>query len=194
MKIILASGSPRRSDLLKQIGLDFEVITSDINESTYSNLSPNDIVLDLALRKAEAVFDGNLPSQDTLIIAADTIVAIDDIILGKPNDKEHAFNMLKSLSNKMHQVYTGVAMYYYLNNKLIIENFADMANVCFRNLSDEEIREYIDTNEPLDKAGAYGIQGKGAVLVDHIDGDFYTIVGLPIAKVYTSIIRNIKTK
>lgn len=190
MDIILASGSPRRYDLLKQIGLDFRVITSEADESYDEKWPPADIVMELSLRKAEAVFLNNLPEKDTVVIGSDTIVVHKNRILGKPSDKADAVNMLQELSGDVHHVYTGVTMYYFINNKIFIESFADCADVHFRKLTDKEINSYVDSGEPMDKAGAYGIQGKGAVLVEKIQGDFYTIVGLPIVKVYESLERN----
>lgn len=193
MDIILASGSPRRSDLMKQVGLDFRVSTCNTDESYDSSLNPADIVMELSLRKADAVFDKEMPEKDTVIVAADTIVTIDNKILGKPHNRQDAVNMLTSLSGRQHQVYTGVALYYYMGGRVFIENFADCANVFFRELSQDIINEYVDSWEPMDKAGAYGIQGLGAILVDKIDGDYYTIVGLPISKVYHSIRNNLKS-
>lgn len=187
MDIILASGSPRRSDLMNQVGFDFRVSTCNTDESYSENMTPSEIVMELALRKADAVFDKEMPKKDAVVVAADTVVALDNEILGKPKDRKDAIRMLSALSGRKHQVYTGVALYYYVNGKVSVENFADCANVYFRELSPETIESYIDSWEPMDKAGAYGIQGLGAILVDKIDGDYYTIVGLPIAKVYSSI-------
>ena len=190
MDIILASGSPRRSDLMKQVGLEFRVSTCNTDESYDKNLTPAEIVMELSLRKADAVFDKEMPEKDTVVVAADTIVAMDNEILGKPKDRNDAIRMLKELSGRKHQVYTGVTMYYYVGGRVFIENFADCADVYFRELSGETITAYVDSWEPMDKAGAYGIQGLGAILVDKIDGDYYTIVGLPISKVYHSIKNN----
>ena len=190
MDIILASGSPRRSDLMKQVGLDFRVSTCNTDESYDSSLSPADIVMELSLRKADAVFDKEMPEKDTVVVAADTIVVLDNEILGKPKDRNDAVRMLTELSGRKHQVYTGVALYYYVGGRVFIENFADCADVYFRELSQDMINEYVDSWEPMDKAGAY--EGLGAVLVDKIDGDYYTIVGLPISKVYHSIRTNSK--
>jgi septum formation protein len=187
LDIVLASGSPRRSALLKQIGLEFRVVTENVKETYADNLTPEQVVSELSARKGEAVFEKVLPEGDTAVIAADTIVALDKAILGKPKSEEDAFNMLRSLSGKMHRVYTGVTIFYYVNNKFRVDSFVDYAEVYFRELSDEEIRDYIATGEPMDKAGAYGIQEKGAILVDKIVGDFYTIVGLPVVRVYNSI-------
>ncbi len=190
MDIILASGSPRRFELLKQIGLEFKVITSEADENYDKDRSPADIVMELSLRKAEAVFTDNLPHKDTVVIGSDTIVVHKGSILGKPADRDEAFNMLTELSGDVHQVYTGVTLYYFKDNRIFIESFADKADVHFRKLSEKEIKKYIDSGEPMDKAGAYGIQGKGAILVEKIEGDFYTIVGLPVVRVYESLEKN----
>ncbi len=192
MDIILASGSPRRSELMKQVGFDFKVSTCNTDESYNDGMTPAGIVMELSLRKADAVFDKEMPENDTVVVAADTIVAIDNEILGKPKDRNDAIRMLSELSGKKHQVYTGVTLYYYVGGRVFIENFADCADVYFRQLSQDTITSYVDSWEPMDKAGAYGIQGLGAILVDKIDGDYYTIVGLPIAKVYHSIKNNEK--
>lgn len=190
MEIILASGSPRRSDLMKQVGFEFRVSTCNTDESYDESLTPAEIVMELSLRKADAVFDKEMPEKDTVVVAADTVVALGNEILGKPKDRNDAIRMLNELSGKKHQVYTGVTLYYYVNGRVFIENFADCADVYFRELSQETITSYVDSWEPMDKAGAYGIQGLGAILVDKIDGDYYTIVGLPISKVYHSIKNN----
>lgn len=192
MDIILASGSPRRSELMKQVCFDFKVSTCNTDESYDEGMTPSEIVMELSLRKADAVFDKEMPEKDTVVVAADTIVAIDNEILGKPKDRNDAIRMLSELSGKKHQVYTGVTLYYYVAGRVFIENFADCADVYFRELSQDTIISYVDSWEPMDKAGAYGIQGLGAILVDKIDGDYYTIVGLPIAKVYHSIKNNEK--
>ncbi len=187
MDIILASASPRRSELMKQAGLDFRVSVCNTDESYDEGLSPADIVTQLSLRKADAVFDKEMPEGDSVVVAADTIVVLGDEILGKPKDRADAVRMLKELSDNMHRVYTGTTLYYYVGGKVSVESFAECAEVYFRELDDSTINEYVDSWEPMDKAGAYGIQGKGAVLIDKIYGDYYTIVGLPIAKVYHSI-------
>ncbi len=187
MNIILASASPRRSELMKQAGLDFRVSVCGTDESYDEGLSPEDIVTQLSLRKADAVFDKEMPEGDSVVVAADTIVVLDDEILGKPKDRADAVRMLRELSGRMHRVYTGTTLYYYVGGKVSVESFAECAEVYFRELDDDIINEYVDSWEPMDKAGAYGIQGKGAVLIDRICGDYYTIVGLPIAKVYHSI-------
>ena len=127
--IILASGSPRRSDILKQVGIDFTVKTSKVKEDFADNLTPEQVVMELAARKCEAVFSEVLPEKDTVVISADTIVVYEDEILGKPKDENDAYNTLKRLSGHIHQVYTGVTMTYFINGKFRIDTFADCANV-----------------------------------------------------------------
>jgi septum formation protein len=192
--IILASQSPRRQDLLNQVGIDFKVICSNCDESYPDYLTPEQVVMALSGKKADSVFDkiiseGDL-TDDFAVIAADTIVALGDKVLGKPKDKEDAFNMLKALSGKKHSVYTGVTILYAAKGKISMDSLLSKADVSFYPLTEDEINDYISTGEPMDKAGAYGIQGMGAALVEGISGDFYTIVGLPVARVYHSLKSN----
>ena len=175
MGIILASQSPRRRELLTLAGIEYKVIVSDCDETIKENISPENAVKTLSERKAMAVFENN---RDAVIIAADTVVAIEDKILGKPKDTEDAINMLKLLSGKKHQVSTGVCII--SNDKK--DTFAVTSQVEFYKLTQREIEEYVSTGEPMDKAGAYGIQGKGALLVKGISGDYFNIVGLPLAE------------
>jgi len=178
-KIILASGSPRRKQLLEQVGIPFEVIVSNADETIDG--PPASQVKTLALRKAEAVRE--VAGNDTIILAADTLVYIDGKVLGKPGDKNEAFEMLKTLQGRCHTVYTGVALI-----KGGEQNaFVDSTLVYFRQLSDTEIEAYIATGEPMDKAGAYGVQDRGALLVHRIEGDYFTVVGLPVAKVASAL-------
>lgn len=178
--LILASGSLRRAKLLKDAGLEFAVIPSDIEEVFDGEQNPEEIVINLALQKAKAVFKDHL--NDT-IIAADTIVIFGDEILGKPKDEKDAYRMLKLLANETHHVYTGVAVLKGDEKRV----FYTKSAVTMRPLSDLEIKNYIDTGEPMDKAGAYGIQGEGGQLVDHFNGDFFTIVGLPLKDVLDAL-------
>jgi len=180
-RIILASGSPRRRELLERVGIPHEVIVSNVDETTWGN--PAEQVVELAKRKADAVVQ-LVDASEVIVIAADTLVAIDGEILGKPESDNEAFEMLKKLQGNTHMVYTGVAVLSDTNSRV----FYNMAQVTFRPLSNNDIWAYIATGEPFDKAGAYGIQEKGAVLVDHINGDFYTVMGLPIAKVCAALI------
>lgn len=182
MKIILASASPRRRELLSRLGVDFEIIAADVDEQVDFTLSPEELVSGLALRKARAVSNilkDRLPSsEDSLVIAADTVVARDGIVLGKPTDKADAKRMLRMLSGTAHEVLTGMAIL--TDRKLLLHT--ERTEVCFRRLEDTEIDAYIASGEPMDKAGAYGIQGIGGLFVSSIHGDYYNVVGLPICK------------
>ncbi|MBL7998636.1 MAG: septum formation protein Maf [Candidatus Kapabacteria bacterium] len=184
--VILASQSPRRRQLLAQIGLECSVIPSQVDEDALHNpsLHPSDYVMHLALHKAKDV--ANLTAGDALIIGADTTVVLQGDILNKPRNAGEAYAMLERLSGNTHTVYTGIALV--CGGKELTS--CSTANVRFRTLGDREIRAYIATGSPMDKAGAYGIQDDfGAVFVEHIEGDYYTIVGLPLALLYTSIIQ-----
>ena len=172
-KIILASGSPRRRELLKEIGLNFEIYKPDVDETRLNNESPGGLCSRLSRLKAQA---GAEKFSDSIIIAADTIVVIDNEILGKPHDREDAFRMLKILQGREHEVITGVSVA--LNEKIITHT--EHTFVKFTDLNDSEIREYISTGECDDKAGAYAIQGKGSVLIEGIKGDYFNVVGLPL--------------
>lgn len=176
-KVILASKSPRRKELMEMLKIPFDIIVSDIEESIDYN---NDLVKEiekLSYQKAKAVFDNH---SDALVIGSDTIVKINNDILGKPHSIEEAKSMLKELSDNTHEVVTGVTILY----KDIVETFSSVAEVTFYPLTEKEIDDYINTNEPMDKAGSYAIQGDGAKFIKSIKGDFYTIVGLPIGELY----------
>ena len=177
MNIILASGSPRRKEILENTNLKFSVITSDIDERIFENEEPIQLVLRLAFEKCMSVAQNN-PSD--LVIGADTIVVLDNEILGKPKNEEEAFDMLSKLSNREHQVITGMSIVNLEKEKKIVD-YA-ISNVKFKKLTDQDIKDYINTKECLDKAGSYGIQGYGALLVEEIKGDYFNIVGLPISK------------
>lgn len=177
MKYILASGSERRQELLHRIIEEFDTIVSDFDESQI--LFQNDVaefVKNLARGKALSVKESL--EEPAIIIAGDTVVVFEDEILGKPKNEEDAFNMLKKLSGKTHRVYSGVVVINTENNK--IEEEALYTEVKFSELKDEEIVAYIKTKEPMDKAGAYGIQGYGGVFVEKINGCYYNVVGLPL--------------
>lgn len=175
MKTILASASPRRKELLSLAGIEYEVVVSECEEMLPEKILPHDAVMLLAKQKAEDVFRRN---SDCMVIAADTVVALEDKILGKPKDEEDAFSMLSALSGRQHTVYTGVC----IMTKDKTECFFVGTDVEFYSLTEKEISEYIATKEPMDKAGAYGIQGKGFVLVKGIHGDYFNVVGLPLAE------------
>src|SRR5690554_5852914 len=177
-RLILASASPRRRELLRMLGLDFEILVSNAEESKGELPdSPGEQVIELAARKAGEIA-GLHP--DALVIAADTIVVAEKQILDKPGDEEDARRMLSFLSGRWHEVYTGVALVKAAEKKRLVDY--ERTRVKFRPLSREEIDRYIRSGEPMDKAGAYGIQGLGAVLVERIEGCFFNVVGLPLAK------------
>lgn len=171
--IILASKSPRREQLLKQAGLEFIICPSDVDEIIDDHLSPKEVVLELAKQKACAVFN-NYPND--LVIGADTIVVLDNDILGKPINHEDAYQMLKCLSGKTHQVLTGVT----LVKSGKIESFVSESKVTMKPFDHKTIDQYVKSGEPMDKAGAYAIQGLGKDLVERYEGDYYTIMGMPI--------------
>lgn len=178
--IILASASPRRRELLSLAGVDFSVKVADVNEVIPENAKPDEVVISLAMQKAQAVANEN---PDSIVIGSDTVVALDGEILGKPKNEENAAQMLTRLSGRSHTVYTGVAIIH--GEK--VKNFCEATEVVFNNLTQEEIRNYIATGECMDKAGAYGIQGKGCVLVEKINGDYFNVVGLPVSKLYREL-------
>lgn len=177
MNIILASASPRRKEILENTKLKFDIIKSDIDEIILEKESPIQAVMRLAFEKSMDIASKN---EDDLIIAADTVVVLDENILGKPKDKDEAYNMIRSLSGRTHEVITGISLVNLGLSKKIIDYV--VSTVKFKELSNEDIKDYIHTNESLDKAGAYGIQGYGAMLVEKIEGDYFNIVGLPISK------------
>lgn len=174
--LILASASPRRKELLQTAGYRFDVIPATCEEHIPPGLSPKDAVEALAYQKALDVY---ALYPDCTVLGADTVVCFDGEILGKPHDEEDAARMLKLLSGQTHEVRTGFA----LLSKGVEFVSSEAAMVTFFHLTDEQIRHYIQTGEPMDKAGAYGIQGKGAVLVRSVLGDYFNVVGLPIATV-----------
>ena len=180
-KLILASQSPRRREIMRMVGLEFDVCPSGCDEDIEYD-GPADMVEKLALLKAEDVAAKLKAAEDTehLLIGSDTTVYFEGQILGKPKSREEAFQMLRSMSGKTHRVYTAVAIIDMISGNT--ELFHEETDVSFFNLSDEEIKAYVDTDDPMDKAGAYGVQGRGAFLVKRIDGDYFTVVGLPIAR------------
>lgn len=189
MTVILASASPRRTELLAQAGMEHIVLPSTCEEKITST-SPRMVVMELSRQKAldvYAKYQKAHPIEDFLIIGSDTVVSAEEKILGKPKDEEEAFRMLSMLQGAVHQVYTGVTILTYKNAKLEENTFYECSNVQVYPMSDEEIRRYIATKEPMDKAGAYGIQGKFAVHIRAIEGDYNTIVGLPIARIYQEL-------
>ncbi len=178
MNIILASASPRRKEILENVNVKFTVVASNIDEVILDNEPPKELVMRLAFEKCMDVAKKN---EDALVIGADTIVVMDDQILGKPKNEEDACNMIELLSNKKHQVITGISLINLSLDKKVIDYV--VSEVTFKDLSKETIRDYINTKESLDKAGAYGIQGYGSLLVESISGDYFNIVGLPISRI-----------
>ena len=181
MKLVLASKSPRRSEILKNAGIDFTVRVADSDETIPDGTKPEDAVVFLAARKALAVER----ADDETVLGADTIVVLDDKILGKPKDREDAYNMIKSLSGRVHSVFTGVCA---VGNGMSL-TFAEETKVEFYQLTEDEINEYISTDEPYDKAGAYGIQGLASKFISGIQGDYFNVVGFPVSSVYKKIIK-----
>ena len=175
MSIILASGSPRRKELLEMLGVeDLKIIPAKGEETAPEGLAPGELVMALAAQKGREVKE--LCTAEDVIIAADTIVWHEGGVYGKPRSAEHAKQMLRSLSGRAHQVYTGVCV---IRGEEELLRY-NMSSVRFREMSDEEIEAYVATGEPMDKAGAYGAQGKGALFVEGIDGDFFNVMGLPL--------------
>lgn len=186
LKIVLASQSPRRKKLLNQLGLSFDVIPSTFEEIITSTI-PTEVVTDLALQKAVEVAQR---CEESLIIGADTIVVLDDHILGKPESTDEAEQMLSRLSSRTHKVYTGVAFVKTSNKGTIEEkySFFEETSVEFSELETEEIQAYVKTGSPMDKAGSYGIQDDwGAVFVKRIEGDYYNVVGFPLNRFYNEL-------
>ncbi len=175
-ELILASGSPRRKELLTLAGIPFTIETAEVEETFEASWTPAEVVLHLSALKARAV-SARHPGRT--VLGADTIVALDGEILGKPADREDAFRMLRTLSGRTHEVYTGVC----ITDGTKEDRFFERTEVTFFDLTDEEIRAYVATGEPLDKAGAYGIQGRGIVLVKSVTGDFPNVIGLPVGVV-----------
>lgn len=174
-KIILGSSSPRRSELLKIIINDFEIRKSDSDE-TYSEKTPEKIAQEISMGKA-----GNIKiNENELLITADTIVVIEGLILGKPKDEKQAFDFLRKLSGKRHEVITGLT----LKTTEKSTTFSEKTYVYFKNISDENIGFYIKNFKPFDKAGSYGVQDYGATFAERIDGDFFNVMGLPVSRLY----------
>jgi len=190
-KIILASASPRRRELLTQIGLKFEIIPSHKEEDMRGN-RPAQVVMGLAADKAGDIFAqiGGADQPDVLVIGADTIVALDNIILGKPKDEADALKMLQFLQGKTHQVYTGVCMM----TADMTQMFYEKTDVAMYPADEEQLREYICTGEPMDKAGSYAIQGRGSVFIREIHGDYNNVVGLPVAQIWQRLMKDEVTR
>ncbi len=189
MKFILASASPRRKELLEQIGMKFEVRVSAAEEVTKAT-DPADYVMELSFLKAEDVagkipvmYDARGINQDFVVIGSDTVVAAEGEILGKPKDKEDARRMITMLSGKTHQVYTGVTLMIFQNERMSRETFYEKTDVTFYEMTEQQIEEYCSTSEPYDKAGSYAIQGLCSAYIKGINGDYASVVGLPVSRI-----------
>lgn len=185
-RIILASASPRRKELLTQIGIKYEVMPSNAEEISDKKL-PQELVQDLSRRKAEEICTRLLEQEngDFTVIGADTVVSFQDTVMGKPRSVEEAVNMLRSLQGNIHQVYTGVTLCYKQQRfEPVFHTFYEKTDVSMYPMSEEEIAAYAATGEPMDKAGAYAIQGGCAAYIQSICGDYNNVVGLPIGRLY----------
>ena len=180
-RVILASASPRRQELIKLIFDNTEVLPAQCDETLPQGIGAREAVEYLSNIKNQATL--NEVKGDCLIISADTVVAVNDEILGKPVDKDDARRMISLLSGRIHQVYTGVTLSY----KGKVKTFSEKTDVEFFPLTEEETEEYISTSEPYDKAGSYGIQGKAGLLIKGINGDYYNVVGLPVARLKSEL-------
>ena len=182
MKLILASASPRRKELLAKTGLAFDIIPAK-GEETLTKTIPAEVVMELSLQKAKEIAEQQ--TEGCIIIGADTIVAKGDEIMGKPKDAQDAFRMLDMIADDFHQVYTGVTLIEVCTDGSLREkSFYEETNVHVFQMTKDEIASYVATGEPLDKAGAYGIQGTFSIYVSGIEGDYFNIVGLPISRLY----------
>lgn len=185
-RIILASASPRRKELMALAGYEFEIKVSK-KEEKYTSTSPDEIVKELSLLKAEDIA-GQEEQKNLIVIGADTVVAHEGTILGKPRSKEHAYQMIKSFQGDKHQVYTGVAILKFdEEGKKTVINHAVKTDVYVNAMTDDEIWSYIERDNVLDKAGAYGIQSGFSIHIEKIEGDYFNVVGLPISFIYEAL-------
>lgn len=190
MKIILASASPRRRELLQQLGIECFILPAEGEEEVTSS-DPKEVVMELARKKAGEVYErmveDKIGEQNSMVIGADTVVVGGGKILGKPKDREDACAMLESLSGRTHEVYTGVSLWIREDGEKVQYTFYEKTAVTMHPLSKEEIRAYVESGESDDKAGSYAIQGRGAVFIKKIDGDYNNVVGLPLARLYQEL-------
>lgn len=188
LKVVLASASPRRKELLSLIFNEYDIRPADCDEALPEGIKAQEAVEYLSLIKNKATVE--ICDENSLVISADTVVAVEGEILGKPQDKEDARRMISLLSGREHQVFTGVT----LSLKGNFKTFSEKTDVVFYKLTDKEIEDYISTEEPYDKAGAYGIQGKAGLLVKAVNGDYYNVVGLPVARLKREIMEFIENQ
>lgn len=179
--IILASGSPRRKELLEQVGLDF-IIQPAKGEEVITKQEPCEVVQELSFQKAKEIADLQSTDEEIWVIGADTLVAYGEKIMGKPKNEKSAFDTLQLLQSHTHQVYTGVTLIHIENGIQTSNTFYEKTDVLMYPMSEQDIWDYISTGEPMDKAGSYGIQGKGAAFIKGISGDYNNVVGLPVAR------------
>lgn len=184
IRCVLASGSPRRKELLAQVGMEYEVITGNVDEEI-ETMEPSLTVEQLSFRKAKSVFD--TINGDVLVIGADTVVALDGAILGKPRDEEDAKRMIRSIAGRSHSVFTGVTMMIRQQEEERVITFFEETKVYVDAMTEADIEQYVATGECMDKAGAYGIQGYFAAFVEKIEGDYNNVVGLPIEHICREI-------
>lgn len=188
LKVVLASASPRRKELLSLIFNEYDIRPADCDEALPEGIKAQEAVEYLSLIKNKATVE--ICDENSLVISADTVVAVEGEILGKPQDKEDARRMISLLSGREHQVFTGVTLS--LNGNF--KTFSEKTDVVFYKLTDKEVEDYISTDEPYDKAGAYGIQGKAGLLVKAVNGDYYNVVGLPVARLKREIMEFIENQ
>lgn len=188
MKVILASASPRRKELLSQVCREFVCIPSNKEEKITKTI-PKEVVCELSLQKAADIEEQVGKEPDMLIIGSDTVVAYENRIMGKPKDEDDAFRMLSRLQGRTHMVYTGVTLIIYKAGERTLRTFYEAAEVTMYPMSERQIRAYIATGEPMDKAGAYAIQGKCAVYIRRLEGEYNTVVGFPIARIYQELLK-----
>lgn len=181
--LLLASSSPRRRELIRFLQLPVEILVNDVDETVEEGLTPAQIVETLSERKASASLGAaKEENKDGILIGSDTIVVVDGMVLGKPQDQADAARMLGLLQGRSHQVYTGLCCIDTESGRTIISHTVN--NVTFRAMNEKEIAGYIQTGEPMDKAGSYGVQGLGSIFIERIDGDFYSVMGLPLNLLY----------
>lgn len=187
MKLILASGSQRRKELMQMCGYEFDIVVSDADENIIET-KPRELVTKLAELKARSVFEKlQQTEEDYVVVGSDTVVAFNGEIIGKPTDSRNAAEILKKLSGNTHTVYTGVAVL----TKDSVQLDCSTTDVTFATLNDDEIEKYIKTGEPMDKAGAYGIQGPFGMFVERIEGNYFTVIGMPLPMLY-NMLKNVK--
>ena len=186
MRYILASKSPRRQELLARTGLSFEVIPSDMDEIITKEV-PSEVVMELAQQKAKHVYESLNIKDNTVVIGSDTIVVYRDEILGKPVDKQDAYDMLSMLADRTHQVYTGVSLIINKDGIVTEKTFYEKTDVSFYPIYKEDLRRYVESGDPLDKAGSYGIQGDFSIHIKEIHGDYNNVVGLQIGRLYQEL-------